>query len=283
MTTARRAAVDLDKVLAEPSQAGRASQDAEVGSDERSFADLVFVYEPATRRTPLVVKVRLPRGSSPPLGNVTIPIESLRSRSSTLAHYVIRTLGLEEHKEAEDYLALLFRLVSLGVRMDEISLPEREPEVRVITPETAHGGAPGSAIDPLAGARERGRRFAAEAYASPDNLPLLQAKVYAGRNERSINEQRKAGELYALLPPGITRGFRYPKWQFDADPVRLAAILRPFVDANANCWVIHSFMLRRRAELGNRSPSAVILDPRAELAPLASLAARDLAGEQGAS
>jgi hypothetical protein len=91
--------------------------------------------------------------------------------------------------------------------------------------------------DPLAAAHMRGRRFSLEQYECPDNLTLLDARDVAGRNERSINEERQKGELYALLPPGKTRGFRYPKWQFDASSERLKSVLRPFVDANANCWV----------------------------------------------
>ncbi|MFC5429577.1 hypothetical protein ACFPTO_12320 [Paraburkholderia denitrificans] len=47
--------------------------------------------------------------------------------------------------------------------------------------------------DPLAAARARGRRHALELYEHPDNLTLLDARDYAGRNERKINEQRQAG------------------------------------------------------------------------------------------
>lgn len=139
------------------------------------------------------------------------------------------------------------------------------------------------ARDPLAAARRRGQEFALETYENPDNIAPLDAKKYEGRNERSLNDERLAGALYALLPPGKLHGFRYPKWQFEADRKRLAAALRPFVDVQANCWVIHSFMLRNRDELGGRTPAATVLDSKAELCVVVDLATRDLAGEQGAS
>ncbi|WOD14154.1 hypothetical protein [Paraburkholderia kirstenboschensis] len=136
--------------------------------------------------------------------------------------------------------------------------------------------------DPLAAARARGRRYALEQYENPANLALLEARDYAGRNERSINELRQSGQLYALLPPGKTRGFRYPKWQFDAEPDRVKAALKPFVEANANCWVIHSFMTRKRDSLGGRSPADVVLDESVDIMSVVELAQRDLVGEQGA-
>ncbi|TAM03127.1 MAG: hypothetical protein EPN70_15145 [Paraburkholderia sp.] len=136
--------------------------------------------------------------------------------------------------------------------------------------------------DPLAAARARGRHHALELYEHPDNLTLLDARDYAGRNERKINEQRQAGEVYALLPPGKMRGFRYPKWQFDAEPERLKDALKPFVDASSNCWVIHSFMLGKRALLNSRAPSDVIVDSAADLKPVIDLAESEIAGEQGA-
>jgi hypothetical protein len=136
--------------------------------------------------------------------------------------------------------------------------------------------------DPLAAARARGRQFAFTEYGHSDNLPLLDARTYAGRNERSINEARQRGELYALVPPGKTRGFRYPKWQFDAEPHRLIAVLEPFVQTKANCWVVHSFMLGSSGELRGKTPAQVILDPTQDLRPVISMASRQLTEKQGA-
>ena len=138
------------------------------------------------------------------------------------------------------------------------------------------------ACDPLAAARARGRRYALEQYEDPDNLALLEARDYAGRNERAINELRQRGELYALLPPGKTRGFRYPKWQFDAAPNRIQDALRPFVEVGANCWVIHSFLLRKRDVLKGRSPAEVVLDDNDDIKLVVDLAESDLSGDQGA-
>ena len=84
-----------------------------------------------------------------------------------------------------------------------------------------------------------------------------------------------------MLPPGKTRGFPYPKWQFDAHPERLKAVLRRFVDANAHCRVIHSFMMRRHDALLDQSPADAILDESVDVKQVIDLAQRDLSGEQG--
>lgn len=138
-------------------------------------------------------------------------------------------------------------------------------------------------VDPLATARARGQLYAAKTYESAENLTLLDAKSYAGRNERTINEERQRGDLYALLPVGKTRGFRYPMWQFEAEPDRLRTALRPFVDAESSCWVIHSFFERKRDVLGGRSPAEVVLDSSSDIQTVVDLAHRELAGEQGAA
>jgi hypothetical protein len=189
-----------------------------------------------------------------------------------LAQETLNKLAEEAGSTAVDYLAAVFAKLSAG------TIPKIAKDVRPLAREETST----ESTDPLAAARARGRRFALEQYESPDNLGLLEARAYAGRNERSINEQRQNGELYALLPPGKTRGFRYPKWQFDAPPERLKAVLRPFVDANANCWVIHSFMMRKRDALQGKSPADVILDDKADVKSVIDLAECDLTGEQGA-
>ncbi|MEJ0004729.1 MAG: hypothetical protein WDN30_16470 [Pararobbsia sp.] len=42
-------------------------------------------------------------------------------------------------------------------------------------------------------------------------------------------------------------------------------------------------MQRKRDEIDGKSPAEVILDERANIAPVADLATRDIAGEQGAT
>ncbi|WP_175103989.1 hypothetical protein [Pararobbsia alpina] len=201
------------------------------------------------------------------------PIVRTTSEVHELAIKTVRMLGADPVKEAVDYLTAVFRTVSTG---NVLALASANGSV------TAQNSGPVTAV-PLAAARARGRRFAFEEYESPDNLALLDARDYAGRNDRTINDQRLKGELYALLPPGKTRGFRYPKWQFDATPARLVCVLHPFVDAKANSWVIHSFMRRERDELDGKSPLEIILDDGASIAPVVDLASRDFAGEQGAT
>jgi hypothetical protein len=61
-----------------------------------------------------------------------------------------------------------------------------------------------------------------------------------------------------VLFPG-PYGRRYPAWQFDVSPVRLAAVLRPFIRANANAFVVHRFLTAAHPALGGRSPAQVRL------------------------
>jgi hypothetical protein len=186
-----------------------------------------------------------------------------------LAARTARLLGADGQPAVIDYLKDAFdKVVSGGVGND----PHYADQLF----------APANA-DPLAAARARGRRVALDEYRDAANLTLLDARAYAGRNERSINEERQRGTLYALLPAGKNRGFRYPKWQFDADQPRLEAALEPFVAASANAWVIHSFMRSKREELNGLSPIDIILDPHASLDRVIELARQETDGEQGAA
>ncbi|UIF88588.1 hypothetical protein [Cupriavidus sp. UYPR2.512] len=137
--------------------------------------------------------------------------------------------------------------------------------------------------DPLRAARERGRQFALDEWAKPENLPLREAAAYASRSDRAINEARLKGRLYALVPPGKQRGLRYPQWQFDAEPDRLAEVLAPFVQNHASCWVVHNFMQRPLEAISDSRPMDWILDGSKPIALLAAAAMSRFAGDQGAA
>ena len=68
------------------------------------------------------------------------------------------------------------------------------------------------------------------------------AASYSGRTA-SIEAARQRGALYALTLRGQPREFRYPRWQFDARPDRLAAVLDPFARSCSNSYVVHQFLL----------------------------------------
>lgn len=140
-----------------------------------------------------------------------------------------------------------------------------------------------AAPDALAAAKARGKSYMREEWSSFDNATLTQASAYAGRSDRMINVARQNGELYALLLEGNTRGFRYPLWQFDADGARLAKVLAPFHEADANCWVVHNFFNRPHSDLDGRTPREVILDPTADIEQLSRIAHARFQGDQGAA
>lgn len=143
--------------------------------------------------------------------------------------------------------------------------------------------APQPSKDPLQAARDRGMNSAVQEWLKPENLTLRDAAIYAGRSDRMINEERQKGRLYALVVPGKERGFRYPMWQFQAEPDRLATALAPFIDANASCWVVHSFMQREEEPLDNLRPMDWVLDHRKPIDRLVRLVDARFNGEQGAA
>lgn len=147
--------------------------------------------------------------------------------------------------------------------------------------EDAKAKAP--AIDALQPARDRGRHYALAELQRPENLSLRDAATYSGRSDRTINEARLKGQLYALVPPGKQRGLRYPQWQLDAEAERLGAVLAPFIVAGASCWIVHNFMQRPLQALGDARPMDWILDASKPIEPVIASVKNRYAGEQGAA
>jgi hypothetical protein len=220
----------------------------------------------AHRKSDFIVK----RGRFYVIGETKFRCRGVQTEIADLTYVVtviLKTLGAKDDPVSRRYLGDVLSNLSQG------KVPH--------TPELTESSAP--VPDPLAAARARGRQYAAQEYESPDSLTLLDARNYAGRNERSINEERQQGKLYALLPAGKSRGFRYPKWQFDAEAARLRVALQPFVDAGSNCWTIHSFMMRKHSALDGKSPKDIVLDGSADIRRVVELANREINGEQGAA
>lgn len=136
--------------------------------------------------------------------------------------------------------------------------------------------------DPLQVARDRGMRRALDEWQKSENLSLNAAAEFSGCPTLTINEERRKGRLYALVLPGKQRGHRYPQWQFDVEPERLAAVLGPFIFAESSCWRIHSFLHQPQEALGGVSPRDRLLDATYPIARIVEVAARRLLGDQGA-
>lgn len=138
--------------------------------------------------------------------------------------------------------------------------------------------------DPLAAAKARGASYTKAEWQRPENLTLADAAHYSQRSDRMINAARNKGNLYALLLEGNLRGFRYPQWQFDADPVRLAQVLHALpTDGQVSCWSKHQFLTRPNSMLDGRAPSEVILDSTADIAHLVQIVHNRYTSEQGAA
>lgn len=124
--------------------------------------------------------------------------------------------------------------------------------------------APTGEIDPLAAARARGRDSMRALMDAPENLSLADAANAAHASERHINSLRKKHLLYALVLDGSNRGYRYPLWQFAADPRRLKPVLGALAAKDLSCWAIHEFMSRRHPDL-KMPPRDAILDAAVDI------------------
>lgn len=139
------------------------------------------------------------------------------------------------------------------------------------------------AADPLAAAKSRGVSYMKTEFERADNLTLSAASEYSGRSDRMINLERNRGALYALILEGNTRGYRYPKWQFDVPSTRLRPVLDVLTPSSISCWSMHNFLTRPHAELDGRSPSAAIGDSDFPIERIVEVARHRVDQQQGAS
>lgn len=130
-------------------------------------------------------------------------------------------------------------------------------------------------------ARERGATWKRAEYGSPDNLSLEQASEHVGLSTRVINERRNDGRYYALLAEGQTRGFRFPRWQFDVPGQRLQPVLAIARNAGATAWGIHVFMISPSSLLDGATPRDWLGDAARDLERVAALARNRFHGDQG--
>lgn len=139
--------------------------------------------------------------------------------------------------------------------------------------------------DPLAAARQRGIDYALTEWQKPENLTLQAAASYAGVSDNTINTRRQTCQIYALVAPNRSRGFRYPHWQFDVDATRLAAAIKAFSDAGQeNSWVLHNLLMRPTPELDDIRPCDYIADSSLDIKRLVQfIQRRFMGGDQGAA
>lgn len=144
-----------------------------------------------------------------------------------------------------------------------------------------HGGKPPET--PMQAARRRGVSYMKAELDRPENLTLGEASAYCGRSDRLVNEARQRGDYYALVMEGNERGFRYPRWQFDAPLARLVPVLRQLDSIGASCWARHHFLLQPSRLLAGRSPRDVILDSSADLGAIERAVQDHFLADQGAA
>lgn len=163
------------------------------------------------------------------------------------------------------------------IDQDSLRLLIQQEVTRILSVET-----PPVQSAAMTSARARGAVYSRQQYESPENLSLQDAAKHTGFSDRLINTRRNAGRYYALLLDGNSRGFRYPAWQFDAQPERLASVLDVLLEAQASCWAIHNFMLGAHVQLDGMSPREWILDRARDIGRVVNLARGRFLSDQGA-
>lgn len=146
----------------------------------------------------------------------------------------------------------------------------------------ARAGRPGA--DPLAAARQRRIDYALSEWHEPENLTLQAAARDAGISDNTINTRRQNQKVYALVAPNRSRGFRYPKWQFNVEPERLRLAMQTLTDADRNnCWALHSFFMTPAQALDDMRPCDYLTDPSKDIERLTQvLQLRFTISDQGA-
>lgn len=137
--------------------------------------------------------------------------------------------------------------------------------------------------DPLAAAKSRGASYMKAEFEQADNLSLAAASEYSGRSDRMINLERNRGALYALILEGNTRGYRYPKWQFDVPSSRLRQVLDVLTSSSISCWSMHNFLTRPHSDLDGRTPGVAIGDSEFPIERIIAVARLRVDQQQGAS
>lgn len=132
----------------------------------------------------------------------------------------------------------------------------------------------------MADAEARGTRRVLEVLAGDDMLNLEEAEAVSEISRKTLNTRRQAGILIGLAKPGLSRGFRYPRWHFETNLVyRIPRVLTAL--AGLTGWEAYFFMVSPHPVLGGRSPVEALRTGReVEVRRLAEAIAR---GDQGAA
>ncbi|MBP8232125.1 MAG: helix-turn-helix domain-containing protein [Rhizorhabdus sp.] len=98
----------------------------------------------------------------------------------------------------------------------------------------------------LTAARERGRLRAAEILGAEDMLTADEFAELLGTSRMTINTKRRSGAVLGLT--GTKRGYRFPRWQLDANgnPYPELAELHKRLGGP---WAVYRFMVQRHGEL----------------------------------
>lgn len=99
----------------------------------------------------------------------------------------------------------------------------------------------------LANARERGRLRAAEILSGSDMLSADEFARLLGTSRVTVNAKRQNGLVLGL--DGAKRGFRYPKWQLNAEGKPFTE-LADLHDLLGGPWGVYRFLVQNHGELG---------------------------------
>lgn len=142
------------------------------------------------------------------------------------------------------------RPVSFRVKVDQAGAATAAP-IEDATPEQAipadrtRRAAP-ALEEALAAARARGRLIAANILSADDMLSADAFAKILGTTRVTINAKRQTGQILGL--EGAKRGFRFPRWQLDANgkPYAELPILHEWL---GGAWAVYRFLVQPHGEL----------------------------------
>jgi len=159
---------------------------------------------------------------------------------------------------AEDEVRLLKKVRLLAANLGGIEQVAIEGQLFVLGLMPLEDAAPGDDLDEAAAALERellakGRLSQREILGSDEMLTLDEASNVSGIPVRTLSQMRADGRLLALARPGALKGFRFPRWQFDA---RVLPVMPDILAAfgQSRTWQVRDFLTHREPLLAGRVP-----------------------------
>ncbi|CAN7325697.1 hypothetical protein LJR231_001770 [Phyllobacterium sp. LjRoot231] len=107
------------------------------------------------------------------------------------------------------------------------------------------------ATESLEAARRRGKSAVADILSGDDMLTAEEFSKIIGAARATVNNKRQRHQILGL--DGPVRGYKYPRWQLDANGKPFPEIPDLFDRLGGDAWEVYRFLMQRHAELDGLS------------------------------